>query len=262
MQPNPSNQRVAVVTGATRGVGKGVALGLAAAGFSVYAAGRSAGQADLGRGIVGVPCDSTNDGDIAQLFDRVAADHGRLDVLVNSAWGGYERMVEDGRFTWPARFWQQPLWRWDAMMTVGVRGAFVASQHAARVMVPAQRGLIVHVSHWAAQKYLGNVLYGVSKSATDKLAADMACELTPHGVTVVSMYPGLVRTEAVLAAGVFDLSNSESPEFIGRAVAALSADPDVSRWAGKVVVAAALAQEYGFTDIDGRQPRPLTIADI
>src|SRR6516164_2626173 len=129
-------------------------------------------------------------------------------------------MVEDGRFTFIAPFWEQPTWRWDAMVTAGVRAAFVASQHAARTMVPARRGLIVHISSWAARKYIASTLYGLSKAATDKMAADMAHELRPHGVTVVSLYPGLVRTEAVLAAGVFDLSNSESPEFIGRAVAA------------------------------------------
>jgi NAD(P)-dependent dehydrogenase (short-subunit alcohol dehydrogenase family) len=148
------------------------------------------------------------------------------------------------------------------MITAGVRAAFVASQLAARRMVERKRGLIVHVSHWAAQKHIGNVLYGVSKAATDKMTSDMAHELRPHDVVVVSMYPGLVRTEAVLAAGVFDLSNSESPEFLGRAVAALAADPHANRWSGQVVVAAALAREYGFTDVDGAQPRALTIADV
>jgi dehydrogenase/reductase SDR family member 1 len=259
---NSPNEKVALVTGATRGVGKGVALGLADAGFSVYATGRSMAQTHLGEGIVPVACDSSDDEAIARVFGRIRHERGRLDVLVNSAWGGYERMVEGGQFTWPAPFWEQPLWRWDAMVTVGVRGAFVASQHAARLMVPAHRGLIVHLSHWAAQKYIGNVLNGVSKAATDKLAADMAHELTPHGVTVVSMYPGLVRTEAVLAAaGVFDLSNSESPQFIGRAVAALSADAEALRRTGHVVVAAALAREYGFTDVDGHQPRPLSLPE-
>jgi dehydrogenase/reductase SDR family protein 1 len=148
------------------------------------------------------------------------------------------------------------------MVTVGVRAVFVASQYAARMMVPARRGLIVHISSWAAQKYAGNVMYGLAKAATDRMASDMAHELQPHGVTVVSLYPGLVRTEAVLAAGIFDLSNSESPEFIGRAVAALASDASVARWNGQVVVAAALAAEYEFADIDGRRPRALTLADV
>src|SRR5207253_1201318 len=118
------------------------------------------------------------------------------------------------------------------------------------------------ISFWAAQKYIANTVYGISKAATDKMTADMAHELKPHGVTVVSLYPGLVRTESVLAAGIFDLSNSESPEFIGRAVAALAADPNVASRTGSVLVAAKVAEEYGFTDIDGRRPRPLTIADV
>jgi len=256
------NKQVALVTGASRGVGRGVALGLAKAGATVFATGRSIKQTDLGSDITTIACDHTDDEAVAEVFRHIDEKAGQLNILVNVAWAGYERMVEAGRFTWPAPFWEQPMWRWEAMVTSGVRAAFVASQHAARRMVPAHQGLIVHISSWAAQKYAGNVPYGVSKAATDKMASDMARELQPHGVTVVSLYPGLVRTEAVLAAGVFDLSNSESPEFIGRAVAALANDPAVSRWNGLVVVAAALAAEYGFRDIDGGQPRPLTLADV
>ena len=147
-------------------------------------------------------------------------------------------------------------------MHAGVRAAFVASQHAARVMVPAHGGLIVNISHWAAQKHVGNLLYGMSKAASDKLTADAAHELRDHEVTVVSLYPGLVRTENVLAAGVFDLSNSESPEFQGRAVAALASDPYVARWSGQPLVAAALGEQYDFADVDGRRPRPLTLDEV
>jgi NAD(P)-dependent dehydrogenase (short-subunit alcohol dehydrogenase family) len=256
------SEQVALVTGASRGVGRGVALGLAGAGARVFATGRSIAHADLGPDVTRITCDHTDDFAVAQAFRQIAESAVRLDILVNLAWGGYERMVEEGRFTFAAPFWEQPAWRWDAMMTAGVRAAFVASQHAATMMVGARRGLIVHISAWAAQKYIANMLYGVSKAATDKMAADMAHELRTHGVTVVSLYPGLVRTEAVLAAGVFDLSNSESPEFIGRAVAALASDADAIRRTGSVLVAAALAKEYGFTDIDGRQPRPLRLADV
>lgn len=255
-------EQVALVTGASRGVGRGVALGLARDGARVFATGRTIEHAALGSYVTSVACDHTNDLAVADVFRRIEEHAGRLDILVNAAWGGYERMVEDGTFTFTAPFWEQPTWRWDAMVTAGVRAAFVASQHAARMMVPARRGLIVHISFWAAQKYIANTLYGLAKAATDKMASDMAHELTPHGVTVVSLYPGLVRTEAVLSAGVFDLSNSESPEFIGRAVAALAGDADVARRSGSVLVAAELAREYDFADVDGRRPRPLTLADV
>ena len=144
-----------------------------------------------------------------------------------------------------------------------MRAHYHASQLAARTMIARRRGLIVNISTWAAQKHIANVAYGVSKAATDKMTADMAIELRPHGVTAVSLYPGLVRTEKVMeAAAWLDLTNSESPEFIGRAVAALAGDPNVIRHTGTVLVAATLAAEYGFTDIDGKVPRPLTLADV
>jgi NAD(P)-dependent dehydrogenase (short-subunit alcohol dehydrogenase family) len=259
--PRLSGQ-VALVTGASRGVGRGVAMGLARTGATVFGTGRTIAQAESVEGVHAITCDHTDDGAVEAAFRQAEAFAGRLDILVNVAWGGYERMVENGRFTYIAKFWEQPLWRWDAMMTAGVRAAFVASQHAARLMVAARRGLIVNISFWAAQKYLGNTVYGISKAATDKMTADMAHELNPFGVSVVSLYPGLVRTEAVLAAEVFDLGNSESPEFIGRVIAALAEDPDVARRSGQVLIAAAVAQEYGVADVDGRSPRPLTLAEL
>jgi NAD(P)-dependent dehydrogenase (short-subunit alcohol dehydrogenase family) len=208
-----------------------------------------------------VTCDHSEDEAVGTVFERIREETGRLDVLVNNAWGGYERMVEGGAFTWPAPFWEQPLWRWRAMIDVGVRGALVSSQLAARLMLPARRGLIVNVSSWAARKHIGNVIYGVAKAATDKLTADMAHELKEHGVAVVSLYPGLVRTEAVLGAGVFDLTHSESPEFLGRVVGALAAEPRILERTGQVLVAASVAQEYGLTDVDGGTPKALTIDD-
>jgi NAD(P)-dependent dehydrogenase (short-subunit alcohol dehydrogenase family) len=172
-------------------------------------------------------------------------------------------MVENGAFTWGQPFWEQPLWRWDAMFSAGVRAHYYASQLVAPSMVARRRGLIVHTSTWAAQKHIANVAYGVSKAATDKMIADMAVELRPHGVIAVSLYPGFVRTEKVMeAAAWLDLTNSESPEFVGRAVAALAADPEVLRHTGRVLVAANLAVEYGFTDIDGKTPRALALADV
>jgi dehydrogenase/reductase SDR family member 1 len=262
---NPSlHGKVAVVTGATKGVGRGVAQELAQRGARVFITGRSAPDNErLYDRITGIRCDHRVDTEVEEAFAHILREVEGVDILVNSVWGGYERMVEDGVFTWSKPFWEQPLWRWDAMFAAGVRAYYHASQLAARTMIRRRQGLIVNLSFWAAQKRIGNVAYGVSKAATDKLTADLATELQPHGVTVVSLYPGLVRTEKVMeAAAWLDLSNSESPEFIGRAVAALAADPDALRKTGRVLVAAALATEYGFTDVDGRTPRPLTLADV
>jgi NAD(P)-dependent dehydrogenase (short-subunit alcohol dehydrogenase family) len=251
----------ALVTGASRGVGRGVAIGLADCGFRVFATGRTIESAELPVNVIRLRCDHLRDEDTAGALDQVAAEGG-LDVLVNNAWGGYERMVEDGRFTWGLPFWEQPLHRWTGMMDAGVRAAFVAAASAARIMLPREHGLIVNISFWAAQKHLGNTIYGVAKAATDKMTADMAHELRPHGIAVLSLYPGLVRTEAVLRAaegGWLNLENSESPQFIGRVIAALSRDRGLMDRTGQVVVAAAAAIELGVTDIDGRQPRPLTL---
>jgi dehydrogenase/reductase SDR family protein 1 len=256
--------RVAVITGATKGVGRGIARELARQGAQVFVTGRSVpDHQPFDEQITAIRCDHREDGQVDAAFERIAREAGAIDILVNSVWGGYEGMVDNGEFTWSRPFWEQPLWRWDAMFAAGVRAGYRASQLAAPAMVAQQRGLIVNISFWAAQKHIGNVAYGVSKAATDKLTTDMAAELTRHGVAVVSLYPGLVRTEKVMeAAPYLDLSNSESPDFIGRAVAALAADTDVLRHTGKVLVAAALAREYGFTDVDGKAPRPLTLTDV
>ena len=258
---------VALVTGGTFGVGRGIASALAHYGARVFVTGRSlhdgAPHDDHIEHITGIRCDHRLDAEVTAAFERIARETHGIDILVNNVWGGYERMVEDGVFTWAKPFWEQPLWRWDAMFSAGVRAHYHASQLAARTMVASRRGLIVNISTWAAQKHIANVAYGVSKAATDKMTADMAIELRPYGVTAVCLYPGLVRTEKVMeAAAWLDLTNSESPEFIGRAVAALAGDPHVMRHTGTVLVAASLAVEYGFTDIDGKAPRPLTLADV
>ena len=255
--------KVAVVTGATKGVGRGVAIELARSGARVFITGRSAPDGRVDEQTTGIRCDHRQDTEVEAAFNRVIREANTIDILVNNVWGGYERMVENGEFTWGKPFWEQPLWRWDEMFSAGVRAHYHASRLAAPGMIAQRRGLIVNISTWASQKHIGNVAYGVSKAATDKMTADMAAELKPHGVSVVSLYPGLVRTEKVMeAAQWLDLSNSESPEFTGRAVVALASDPDVLRHTGRVWVAAALAQEYGYTDIDGKTPRPLTLADV
>jgi NAD(P)-dependent dehydrogenase (short-subunit alcohol dehydrogenase family) len=271
--------RIALVTGASRGVGRGIALGLGEAGATVYVTGRTAVEGEGREGLTGsvrrtaeevtalggqgipVLCDHTDDTQVEALVDRIRSEQGRIDILVNNVWAGYEHMVEEDTYTWELPFWQQPLWRWDAMFTAGVRAHFTASRLAAPLMVAQNSGLIIVVSFWAAQKYIGNVLYGAAKAADDKLVADMAHELRPHNVAVVSLYPGLVRTEGVMAAAqFFDLSNSESPQYVGRAVAGLAVDPHLMDKTGQVWVTAVLAGEYGFTDIDGKRIIPATLA--
>ena len=273
--------KVAVVTGASRGVGKGVALGLGEAGATVYVTGRSIKDktdveklggtiyqtaeevtASGGKGIA-IHCDHTIDAQVEAAFQQITKASKKIDVLVNNAWGGYEKMVEGSKLTFFKPFWEQPFWRWDAMFDAGVRAAFTASALAARTMIKKKRGLIVNISFWAAQVYMNNTQYGVSKAAVDKLAEYMAHELKKYQVAVISLYPGLVRTESVMRnAKHFDMSNSESPQFIGRVVAALASDKNIMKKSGKVLVAAQEALEYGIQDIDGKQPRPITLSDF
>lgn len=273
-------EKVAVVTGGSRGVGKGIALGLGEAGATVYVTGRTTqegtdvenlggtvfGTAEevtaLGGKGIAVVCDHSDDAQTEKLFQQVKEESRHLDILVNNAWGGYERMEHDGEFTWLKPFWEQPFWRWDAMFDGGVRAAYVASAFAARMMVEQQSGLIVNISFWAAQKYMANVGYGAAKAAVDKMTADMAHEAEKFNIAVISLYPGLVRTESVMrAAEYFDMSNSESPQFTGRVIAALAADPNVMKKSGKVLVVAQEALEYGIRDIDGKQPKPVTLEE-
>lgn len=276
----PLQGKVALVTGASRGVGKGIALGLGEAGATVYITGRTveAGQAavtlpgtidqtaqevtDLGGLGLAVQCDHRDDEAVRALFQQIQREQGRLDILVNNVWGGYEHF-SDGTEHWLEKgFWTVPLDRWDKSFQAGVRAHYVASVLAAPLMIAQQAGLIVNISFFAAQRVDRGVSYSVAKLADDHMAACMAYELREHNVAVVALYPGLVRTEGVMAAAQwFDLSNSESPQFLGRAVAALASDPNMMRKSGQVLVAAQVALDYGFTDIDGKQPRPITVAE-
>src|SRR5207247_9029520 len=163
---------------------------LSHSGASVFVTGRSADDGvPIDERITGIRCDHRVDAEVTAAFERIEREAHGIDILVNNVWGGYERMVEDGAFTWGKPFWEQPLWRWDAMFGAGVRAHYHASQLAARSMVANRRGLIVNISHWAAQKRIGNVAYGVSKAATDKMTAGMAIQFRHYGVTAVSLYP-------------------------------------------------------------------------
>jgi len=284
----PLAGRVAVVTGASRGAGRGIAQELGAAGATVYVTGRStrARPADSygqllalselaalpgtiddtaeevtqfgGRGIA-VACDHTKEDDVAALFARVEREQGRLDLLVNNAWGGHESFT--GVFEAP--FWEHPLANWDSMFDRGVRNHLVASRCAAPGMVARKQGLIVTTTFWDRGHYLrGNLFYDLAKASMTRLAFGIAQELQPHGVASVAVSPGWMRTEFVLAGHKTDeahwqerpaLARTESPRYLGRAVAALAGDAQVLDKTGQVLRVADLARAYGFTDIDGRQ---------
>jgi NAD(P)-dependent dehydrogenase (short-subunit alcohol dehydrogenase family) len=268
--------RIAVVTGASRGLGKGIALALGDAGATVYVTGRS----DAGRTTEGLPgsvqetadavtnrggqgiavrCDHTADADVERLFERVQREHGQLHLLVNNVWGGYEQQ-EWSRFTAP--FWEQPMRHWSGMFESGVRAHFAATKRAVPLMIPTGRGLIIHTTAWDRDKYLGNLFYDVAKAAVNRMAFGMARELAPHQVAIVALAPGFVGTERVLAAFAGSgrvPGNLETPEYAGRAVVALAADANVMAKSGRVLTVGQLAAEYGFTDVDGRQLPPFQI---
>jgi NAD(P)-dependent dehydrogenase (short-subunit alcohol dehydrogenase family) len=253
--------RICLVTGATGTAGRGIAAELGCGGATVYLSARDASRdperslahtAELVRdaGGIGVPirCDHTVEADVAALADRIRRDRGRLDCLVNNAWGGYEQR-DDAVGFFDAPFWEQPMWRWDAMFTAGLRATFLTSKHVAPLMLkrpPDEPGLIVNTLAWAYGAYLGNVLYDTAKAATARMAFGLANELRSHHVAAVALALG-------------HLGVSESPRYGGRAIAALASDPAVLDRNGETLTAGDLAREYGFTDIDGTQPKPFAL---
>lgn len=269
---------VALVTGASRGVGRGVALALGDCGATVYVTGRATRAGAHARGTVdetaadvtarggqgiAAPADHTDDAQTEALFARVADEQdGRLDLLVANAWGGYEAGTEG--FTAP--FWEQPLARWDAMFTAGLRAQYACASAAAPAMVAAGSGLIVVTGGTdLAGSYLGNVPYDVVKAASSRLIVALAHELRGHGVDVVGVYPGFTRTEAVVDAfarqGAQPPPETHSPEYVGRTIAHVLADPERGTLSGTGAQAAALARRYGFADVDGREIAPFALPD-
>ncbi len=252
--------KVALVTGGTRNVGKGIAYVLGEAGAKVYVTGRSITEKDVsainkaGGSAVAIVCDHTNDDEVKALFARIEAEEARLDILVNNAWGGYNRLRNRSQykgFKWKEVFWQQPLELFDEMNQVGVRSNYVASVFAARLMQKNKFGLIVNISFYAAQKYYGNVCYGVAKAAVDKMTKDMAVELKVLNIACVSLYPGYIDDNKKTPN-----NKKESSQFVGRAILALAKDDFIMEKTGKILIAAELGKEYGFKDIDGSEPIP------
>jgi NAD(P)-dependent dehydrogenase (short-subunit alcohol dehydrogenase family) len=273
--------KVAIVTGSSRGAGRGIALALGEAGAIVYVTGRSVrgkpttenlpgtiedtAEAVTARGGRGIPihCDHTVDSEVEALFARVQQIQGRLDILVNNAWGGYEQ--HDFR-TFGAKFHEQPLRHWDGMFTAGVRAAMVASRLAIPMMLKQMQGLILNISVWDRDKFMVNVFYDVAKNAINRLTFGLAQELRPHNIAAVALAPGFMRTERVAgafeAAGNKDYLNfTESPEYVGRAAVAVAMDPKVMAKSGKVLAVGDLANEYGFTDVDGRRIPAFRVPD-
>jgi NAD(P)-dependent dehydrogenase (short-subunit alcohol dehydrogenase family) len=270
---------VAVVTGASRGAGKAIALELGRAGWTVFVTGRSTrGHPDSegiggtleetaegvesagGKGIP-VACDHTRLEEIDRLVSRVTEAGEPLDLLVNNAWGGYERH-DLAAFGNP--FWEQPTRHWDGMFTAGVRATLVTSARLAPLMIRRGKGLILNTVAWLEGAYLGNLYYDVAKNAIIRMTEGMASELRPHGVSAVVVVPGFMRTERVMAAHAadpFDLGTTESPRYLAKAVVALSNDPAVGKLSGQTLYVADLARKYGFTDEDGRQPPRFKASD-
>jgi len=270
--------QIALVTGASRGIGRGIALQLGEAGATVYVTGREPKNSDAnadptlptlektaneitergGKGIVAY-CDHSDANDIKRLFDQIQREqNGQLDILVNNAFSAVN--VISASMGKP--FWDLDAKVWDDVNNVGLRNHYICSVYASRLMVPRKKGLIVVVSSTGGLKYLFNVAYGVGKDACDRLAADMAQELKKHNVTAISLWPGAVRTEMTKAKletpelqsirQMFE--EGETTEFAGRAVVHLANDKNNIQKTGRILVTSDLAAEYGFTDVDGRHP--------
>ena len=276
---------IALVTGASRGAGRAIALELGAARATVYVTGRSirggpttdnvpgtiddtaAEVSERGGTGIAVRCDHTSDADVDALFARIRDNHGRLDLLVNNVWGGYED--PNCRPLTIAPFWEQSVQQWDRMFTAGVRAHLTASRLAAPLMVPRRRGLIVSTTaHLRALPYMRNLFYDLAKNAVSHLVWAMAQELREHNVAAVALAPGFMRTERIVeaftragAAHALDGPGGpkETPFYLGRAIVALAADPRVLDKSGELLEVGALAQEYGFTDLDGTQPPPFRL---
>ncbi|MCB2078714.1 MAG: SDR family NAD(P)-dependent oxidoreductase [Novosphingobium sp.] len=269
----PLAGKVAVVTGASRGIGRGIALVLAERGATVYVTGRSVtpgeyylpgtvgetaqqcterGKDSGGKGIA-VACDHGDDEQVAALFEKVKEEQGRLDILVNNAFQLSDDLIE------PKPFWEKPLSNLE-MWDIGVKSNYVAAWHAAKIMAPQKSGLIVAICGYAGYSYTFGVAFGTSKSAVDRMARDMAIELEPYNIASVSLWQGLTMTEKAnynlsksaenMTASITNMQGS-TVEHPGLVIAALAEDPDMMKKSGGTFITAELAMDYGIKDIDG-----------
>lgn len=272
---NAAQPQIALVTGASRGVGKGIAIALGAAGMTVYLSGRSAQHSNSrlrgqilpgslaqtaeavtragGLGIA-VPCDHRDDFQVHALFKRIEREQGRLDLLVNNATFLHENLID------PGPFWEKPLQMVD-ILDIGLRSAYVASHYAAPLLLRNGQGLIAFVSSYGADCYMHGPAYGAQKAGVDKLAADMAVDFEGSGVSSASLWLGPQRTERTAIAGAERadqyeafLANAETPEFNGRVIHALLNDPERMNLSGQTLISAELALRYGISEAEGRQP--------
>uniref|UniRef100_A0A1I7RTE4 Short-chain dehydrogenase n=2 Tax=Bursaphelenchus xylophilus TaxID=6326 RepID=A0A1I7RTE4_BURXY len=278
--------KVALVTGASRGIGKGIAVEIGAEGATVYVTGRKPGQAVKletsttlsevadeitkrgGKGIA-VYVDHSDPEDVKKLFERIDKEqNGQLDILVNNAYSAVPFLMGNigTKFY---EFKQNPEEVWDIVNNVGLRNHYVCSTYAARLMVKNKKGLIVLIGSLGGLRHLFNVAYGVGKDAVDRLAADLAVELQGTGVNCVSVWPGEVRTEYI-DVNVVQKQTGETADafaagedigYSGRAIAKLATDPDVAKYHGKIVLSTELAEKYGVRDLEGKIPQPIYLEE-
>ena len=278
--------KVILVTGATRGIGRGIAIGLGEAGATVYITGRSLNNSssdgvsgslsetqsaieEVGGVCIPVQVDHSDDEQVRSLFHRIQDEqNGQLDLLVNNAYSGVQALKD----AYGQPFWDCEPSLWDASNNVGLRSHYVASIFAARMMTKQNSGLICTISSWGGMSYIFNTAYGVGKAGCDRLAANMAVELKPHNIASVSIWPGIVGTELFSSFAdqmnqtnatekknslISDRYNWETPLLTGRAIAALACEPNIMRRTGHVQIVAELASKYGIVDENGDRPASL-----
>lgn len=282
-------EKIALVTGASRGLGRGIALELALDGYTVYITGRSregesttqyeTGTLDEtvriieeeGGKAIPITCDHRIEKEVEAVFDQIKQEQGRLDLLVNNVWMGYmgQHRNLDGLDDFTAPFWEQPMWRYDNMMA-SVKAHFTASRYAAEMMITQRSGLIINTSFWDDDKYLSNLPYDLSKAAINRMVFGMGIELEEFNVSSILLSIGWIRTEHLKS--MFDIDDfnykdkegfetTESTRYAGRAIVHLANDPDLLDKTGHILVTGELAQHYGFMDLDGTQPGYFSIPD-